>query len=144
MRRGRVGRLPAQPCREHHRDGIATDHVLVDDARPVQILGYCALSAAQLGLHELSGQDRKRLPAYSVPAMRLGRLAVSAQAKGKGYGQLLLGHAANLAVALRQTLGIRVLIVDVKDARAAAFYAAHRFRHIDSDALTLYLPVSVR
>ena len=62
----------------------------------------------------------------------------------QGAGKLLWPVVGNLAVALRQTLGIRVLIVDVKDARAAAFYAAHRFRHIDSDALTLYLPVSVR
>lgn len=127
---------------QHQRDGIATTHVLVDDAQPSRVLGYCALSAAQLHLHDLQAQDRKRLPAHPVPALRMGRLAVSADARGQGHGQLLLGHAVHLALSVRQTMGVRVLIVDAKDARAAAFYEAHGFSATDGGATTLYLPVA--
>ena len=63
---------------QHARDGIATTHVLTDDAAPASILGYCTLSAAQLLLHELAEADRARLPTHPVPAMRMGRLAVAA------------------------------------------------------------------
>jgi len=73
--------------------------------------------------------------------LRIGRLAVSADARGKGYGRLLFGHAANRAVALRETLGVRVLLVDAKDERAAAFYAAFGFRPTSDAAMTLYLPI---
>ena len=38
---------------QHQRDGIATTHVLIDDAQPARILGYCSLSAAQLHLSSL-------------------------------------------------------------------------------------------
>lgn len=127
---------------QHQRDGIATTHVLIDDAEPAWILGYCSLSAAQLHLQELREDDRKRLPAYPVPAIRMGRLAVSSAEQGRGYGQLLLGHAVNLALFVRQTMGVRVLIVDAKDARAAAFYQGFGFRCTASAALTLYLPIS--
>lgn len=127
---------------QHQRDGIATIHVLTEEAQPSRVLGYCALSAAQLYLHELHEQDRKRLPAYPVPAMRMGRLAVAQTEQGKGYGQLLLGHAVNLALSVRQTLGVRVLIVDAKDAQAAAFYQSYGFRPTRSEALSLYLPIS--
>jgi len=65
-----------QRAAQHQREGIATVHVLVDSAQPSRILGYCALSAAQLYLHELHEADRKRLPAWPVPAMRMGRLAI--------------------------------------------------------------------
>lgn len=126
---------------QHQRDGITTTHVLIDEAAPTRILGYCALSAAQLLLHDLTEADRQRLPAYPVPAMRMGRLAVSAAEQGKGYGQLLVGHAVNLALSVRGTLGVRVLVVDAKDARAAAFYRAYGFRPTASAALTLYLPL---
>lgn len=126
---------------QHQHDGIATTHVLIDEAEPARILGYCSLSAAQLHLHELREEDRKRLPAYPVPVMRMGRLAVSAQEQRRGHGQLLLGHAVNLALSLRQTMGIRVLIVDAKDAQAAAFYEGFGFRRTASAALTLYLPL---
>ena len=131
-----------QRAGQHHRDGIATTHVLTDDAQPARILGFCALSAAQLHLSELQQGDLKRLPAYPVPAMRMGRLAVSASEQGKGYGQLLLGHVVNLALSVRQTMGVRVLIVDAKDAQAAAFYERYGFRPTTSTALSLYLPIS--
>jgi len=48
-----------QHAGQHQRDGIATIHVLIDDEDPARILGYRALSAAQLYLHELSEADRK-------------------------------------------------------------------------------------
>lgn len=130
-----------QRAGQHQRDGIATTHVLIDDAQPTRILGYCALSAAQLCLHELQEEDRKRLPTYPVLAIRVGRLAVSQSEKGKGYGQLLLGHAVNLALSVRQTMGVRVLVVDAKDAQVAAFYEGFGFRRTASAALTLYLPL---
>lgn len=130
-----------QRAGQHQRDGIATPHVLVDDTQPTCILGYCTLSAAQLYLHELNEDDRKRLPAYPVPAIRVGRLAVSQAEKGKGYGQLLLGHAVNLAISIRQTMGVRVLVVDAKDTQALAFYETFGFRRAADSSLTLHLPL---
>jgi GNAT superfamily N-acetyltransferase len=130
-----------QRAGQHQRDGIATTHVLIDDAAPARLLGYCALSAAQLHLTELRPPDRKRLPAYPVPAIRLSRLAVAQAEQGRGHGQLLLGHAVNLALSVRSTLGVRVMVVDAKDARAAAFYEGFGFRRTASAAMTLYLPL---
>src|ERR1700761_8723515 len=97
---------------QHQRDGIATTHVLIDDEQSARILGYCSLSAAQIHLCDLREEDRKRLPAYPVPAMRVARLAVLQSEKGKGYGQLMVGHAVNLALSVRQTMGVRALGVD--------------------------------
>jgi len=89
----------------------------------------------------LSEADRKRLPTWPIPAMRMARLAIAASEQGKGYGKILLGHVVNLACSVRQTMGVRVLIVDAKDASAAAFYQDYGFRPTTSQALTLYLPV---
>lgn len=127
-----------QQAGQHQRDGIATTHVLTDDGDPARILGYCSLAAAQLHLHDLQAADRRRLPAYPVPAVRLGRLAVASDVQGQGYGRLLLGHAMNCAVALRAQLGVRVLLVDALDERAAAFYRLHGFHETAEQALTLY------
>ena len=130
-----------QQASQHQRDGIATTHVLTDDSDPARILGYCSLAAAQLQLHDLQPADRRRLPAYHVPAVRLGRLAVAIEVQAKGYGRLLLGHAVNCCVALRGQLGVRMLVVDVLDERAAAFYRLHGFHKTAEQALTLYLPL---
>lgn len=131
-------------ARQHQRDGITTTHVLLEDTDPTRILGYCSLSAAQLRVLELDEADRKRLPSHPVPAMRMGRLAVSACEQGKGYGQLLVAHAVNLALSARQAMGVKVLVVDAKDERAATFYETFGFRCTTNAALTLYLPISDR
>ena len=128
-----------QRAGQHQRDGIATTHVLIDDAQPDRILGYCALSAAQLHLQQLREEDRKRLPAHPVPAVRMGRLAIAQSEQGKGHGQLLLGHAVNLALSMRKSMGVRVLIVDAKNAQVQRFYEAYGFRACVSGDRAMYL-----
>lgn len=128
-----------QRAGQHQRDGIATTHVLIDDAQPARILGYCALSAAQLHLQQLREEDRKCLPAHPAPAMRMGRMAIARTEQGKGHGQLLLGHAVNLALSMRKSMGIRVLVVDAKDPQAQRFYEAYGFRACIGGGRALYL-----
>lgn len=126
---------------QHHRDGIATTHVLVDTAQPARILGYYTLSAAQVLLSDLQEHDRRRLPRYPVPAARMGRLAVAVDAQGSGHGALLLAHAVTRCLALRSELGVRLLLVDALSEEAAAFYRLHGFRETSQRARTLYLPL---
>lgn len=94
---------------------------------------------AQLHLQDLQSADRKRLPKYPVPAVRIARLAVSHVEQGKSYGSLLLGHVMNCSMLLRTQLGVRVVIVDALDVQAANFYRKYGFRSASDDALTLYL-----
>lgn len=126
---------------QHHRDGIATTHVLIDDASPARVLGYYTLSAAQLLLADLQGADRRRLPRYPVPAARMGRLAVEASEQGKGHGDFLLGHAISRCLDLREHLGVHVLLVDALHEKAARFYRAYGFRDTSDGSPTLYLPL---
>lgn len=130
-----------QQAAQHHRDGISTTHVLVDAADPARILGYYSLSAAQLLLTDLQDADRKRLPNYPVPAIRMGRLAVSASEQGKGHGDYLLAHAVARCLGLRDQLGVRVLLVDALHEKAARFYRAYGFREATANSHTLYLPL---
>jgi GNAT superfamily N-acetyltransferase len=127
---------------QHHRDGIATTHVLVDDAMPTRVLGYYTLSAAQLLLTELHEADRRRLPSYPVPAVRMGRLAVAMDERGRGYGDFLLGHAVKCCLGLRDTLGVRVMLVDALHDKAAGFYRAYGFRETEVGGHALYLPLA--
>lgn len=136
-----LDRYLKQQATQHHREGVSTTHVLVDDALPEQVLGYYSLAAAQLLLTDLQESDRKRLPRYPVPAIRLGRLAVASQVQGKGHGELLLGHAVTRCLSLREQLGVRVLLVDALHEKATSFYLAYGFRLATAQASVLYLPL---
>jgi len=104
-----------------------------------RIAGYYTLASASISLVDLPADLAKRLPRYpSVPAVRMGRLAVDQTFQGRGLGGALLADA--LTRALRAEIAAYALVVDAKDATAAAFYQHHGFLAFASQPLTLFLP----
>jgi len=126
---------------QHRAKGIATSFVLVDSAQPTRILGYYSLSAATLAFERLADSDRKGLPAYPIPAVRIGRLASSISARGTGIGESLLQNAVKRVLQARGTLGVCAIVVEAKDGSAEAFYRRYRFRLCDVQSRQLYLPL---
>ena len=133
-----------QRASQHQRDGISTTHVLVENEGDSLLLGYYSLAAAQLQLCELQEADRRRLPRYPVPAIRMVRLAVATSQQGKKLGDFLLAHAVARCLDLREQLGVRVMLVDALHEKAARFYRAYGFRDVSdlsSESESLYLPL---
>ncbi|HEX3951828.1 MAG TPA: GNAT family N-acetyltransferase [Steroidobacteraceae bacterium] len=126
---------------QYRSKGIATTFVLVDSERPSLILGYYSLSAASLAFERLTEADRKGLPAYPVPAVRIGRLATSISIRGQRLGELLLQNAIKRTLQARNLLGVHAVVVNAKSAAAEGFYRKYGFRLCDSKNRQLYLPL---
>lgn len=110
-------------------------------AGEAQIAGFYTLASASLLLANLPLSVQKKLPRYpTVPAVRMGRLAVDQGFKGQGLGAALLADA--LARTLRSDIAAYALVVDAKDETAAAFYQHHGFIRLPEQALTLFLPLA--
>jgi predicted GNAT family N-acyltransferase len=129
---------------QHRLKEIATTFVLIDSDQPARILGYYTLSAATLSFAKLTEADRKGLSAYPVPAVRIGRLAGAASARGQGLGELLLQNAIKRILQARGTLGVYAVVVEAKDSSAERFYRKYGFRLCDAKSRQLYLPLGVR
>ncbi len=126
---------------QHRVKGIATTFVLIDSERPSRILGYYSLSAASLAFARLTEADRKGLPAYPVPAVRIGRLATSLSVRRQGLGELLLQNVIKRVLHARNTLGVHAVLVEAKDTAAEGFYRKYGFRLCDPKSRQLYLPL---
>jgi GNAT superfamily N-acetyltransferase len=126
---------------QHRVKGIATTFVLVDPGRPSRVLGYYSLSAASLAFERLTEADRKGLPTYPVPAVRIGRLATSPSVRGQGFGELLLQNAIKRVLQARNTLGVHAVLVEAKDSAAERFYRKYGFRLCNPTSRQLYLPL---
>ena len=83
---------------QQNAKGISTVFVLVDDAAPSKLLGFYTLSAAQVGVQQLSDAERRKLPRYPVPCFRMGRIARTLESRGAGLGEVLLGCAVDSAL----------------------------------------------
>lgn len=113
--------------------------VLINDEN--QALGYYTLSAAGISLTDLPPHLHKKLPRYpSVPAIRMGRLAVNQADCGKGFGGVLLIDALQRAAATE--IGAYALLVDAKDQSAVQFYQHYGFMTLQDTPNTLLYPLA--
>ncbi len=105
-----------------------------------RIAGYYTLSAADAPVSDLPAEITRRLPRYpSVPAARIGQLAIDRRFQGRRLGGALLLNAAMRA--LRSEIAVFALVVDAKDDEAAAFYRHHGFSAFASNPLQLIVPI---
>lgn len=105
------------------------------------IAGFYTLSAADIPLTDLPTDMTKRLPRYpTLPAARLGRLAVDHRFAGKKLGATLLADAILRAAA--SEVAVFAMIVDAKDAQAEAFYRHHGLASYGSLPGRLMAPLS--
>jgi len=125
----------------HRRRGVSQTYVLVESREASRVLGYYALSAAQLEVAALTEADRKRLPRYPVPCIRMGRFAMSLSKRGQGLGKLLIGAAVDRCLKTRQEVAAYALIVGAKDRTAAEFYEHYGLVRCRDAAQTLRLPL---
>jgi ribosomal protein S18 acetylase RimI-like enzyme len=121
------------------RRRVAACFVALADGQ--RIAGYYTLASASLLLGDLPANTSKMLPRYpTVPAVRMGRLAVDQAFTGRGLGAALLADALNRAV--RSEIAAFALVVDAQDEAASAFYLHHGFLALPDSPLTLFLPLA--
>jgi predicted N-acetyltransferase YhbS len=105
-----------------------------------QIIGYYTLSALAIEVTALPPEMAKTAGRYQlVPAVLLGRLAVDIRFAGQGMGSLLLYNAMRRV--LRTGIGVKAIIVDALDERAARYYEQFDFKRFADNPLRLYLPL---
>ena len=111
------------------------------ETRTGQVAAYYTLSAASIPLMDLPPEEAKRLPRYpTLPAVRIGRLAVDQRFQSRGLGAASLMDAAHRT--LQAAAAAFAILVDAKNDQAAAFYQHHGFRAIMSQPRTLFLPIA--
>ena len=122
------------------RRRVAACFVAVETASG-NVAAYYTIAAASLPLVDLPPQEAKRLPRYpTLPAVRIGRLAVDQRFQGRGLGAALLVDAARRT--LQAPPAVFALLVDAKNDQAVAFYRRYGFRSLASRPPTLFLPLA--
>lgn len=105
-----------------------------------RIAGYYTLASASILLQNLPANVGKKLPRYpSLPAIRLGRLAIDSGFQRRGLGGALLADALHRA--LHSEIAAFAMVVDAKDDSALAFYQHHGFISLQDSPWALFLPL---
>lgn len=105
-----------------------------------KILGYYTLSTVSAELAEIPENIRKKLPRYpDVPMVLLGRLGITKEAQGKGYGEVLLIDACRRILQTSESVGIWAVAVEPLNESARRFYQRFQFEDLGKDRMFLTL-----
>jgi len=115
-----LDRYLQQQARQDAEKRVAAAFVLVEPPAN-KVLGYYTLSASVITADALPAGLAKKLPRYpQLPVTLLGRLGVDQSQKGKGLGEFLLMDALHRRLEAATEIAAMAVIVDAKDAVAAA------------------------
>lgn len=122
---------------------LSRTFVLTDGDDP-RILGFFAITPCAVNILDVPEKERKKYPPQQgLPAVRLARLAVGLQYRGKGFGEVLLAEAMSITVKVAESVGAIGLFVDAKDETAKSFYEKYGFAVTNSSKpLQLFLPLA--
>jgi GNAT superfamily N-acetyltransferase len=123
------------------RRNVAAPFVMLDPSGV--IVGYYTLSAYALLLSEVPPAVAQKLPRYPrLPATLLGRLAVSADHRGRNLGRLLLMDALHRSWRNSAEVASMGVVVDIYDESAKAFSLHHEFLPLLDHSNRLFLAMA--
>jgi len=128
-------------ARQNMDKGLSKTFVLIDTAKPTEIIAYMSLVVCEVLTKEIPHQWTKKYP-QRIPAAKLAKLAVSQTQQHKGYGEMLLIDAMQKTLQVSQKMGIAGLFVDAKHAPAKAYYHQFGFLSLPEQLENLFLPLS--
>jgi len=129
-------------ARQNDNRGIAKTFLAIPASGSLKIDGYYTVSASVIEYESLPEAYHRGMPAYPIPAMLIGRLAVDNSVKGQGLGGELLADALYRAVRASQEIGIYAVRVDAIDFQAKEFYLKYEFIPFQNNELSLFLPMA--
>lgn len=128
-----------QTARQHKEKGISSTFVVVSEEASMEVLGFYAISLAELINADLPAQYRNRLPT-KVPVFRLGRLATAKGHQGRGIGAFMLFDAIERVTRITKEVGGIGLVVNAKSS-AVDFYSKYGFKQMADHSHNLFLPL---
>lgn len=126
---------------QNERKGLGRTYVAVADPDGKRVVGYYTISTGHVVIEHLAAEQRRGLPRYPLPVVRLGRLAVDVRYQRQGLGALLLRHGLGRALAVSATVGVYAVDVTAKDERARDFYVKFGFIPLVDSPMHLFLPL---
>ncbi len=95
------------------RHSVGATYVAESVEAPRAVIGYHTLAAGSIPRNAFPSEIGRRLSPYpEIPVVLLARLAVDRRFQRRGIGESLLAHALDRALAVREQIGCRCIIVD--------------------------------
>ena len=103
------------------------------------VIGYFSVAAASIEPLDATTRAAKGQGRQSIPAILIGRLAITQSEQDRGLGEALLIEALRKSASAAETIGARVVLVNAIHDEAKTFYLKYGFESSPTDPLHLML-----
>lgn len=100
------------------------------------VVGFYALAAGGIAIDQAPGRLKRNMP-DPIPAVVLGRLAITRSEQGTGLGRALLRDAMQRIALAAEQVGIALVLVHALSEQARRFYLAAGFSGSPLDPMVL-------
>jgi GNAT superfamily N-acetyltransferase len=138
----RMNEFLRQHARRAHEQDASKTFCAVPDAEPGRILGFYTITPSAAAHADVPAALTKGLARHEVPGFKLARIATDRSVAGRGLGGQMLAAAALRCLRIAAQAGGRLLIIDAKNDRAAAWYAKYGAEPLRDKPLTLAIPLA--
>lgn len=123
---------------QDRKRNIAIPYIIYDKDRQ-KIIGYYTLSMSGINLEELPQDLAKKLLKYPIIGVNLiGRLAVSHDYRGYGWGKLLIMDALHRSLDISKATAAFTVVVEAIDDEAVRFYQRFDFQAFPDRSFKLF------
>ena len=132
-----------QEAWEDQEMGLSTTFLLVNEERK-NIMAYLSLCNDAIRL-DFDEKSEKGVPYYTIPALKIARLAVSSQYQKQGLGKQLIFLAAYQGTQIREVSGVVFITLDCYEHRKS-YYESYGFveNNIQPEKRLYDSPISMR
>jgi GNAT superfamily N-acetyltransferase len=97
------------------------------------VMSFYAMNAHSLDITTLSTTYQKMFPRYdAIPSVYLSMLGVHVKCQGCGVGSYMMADAMKQVLSVSEYIGVKFLVLDALNARAAALYQRLGFERLSS------------
>lgn len=127
-------------ARQHMKKGISRTYVAVP-VGSAEVLGYYTLSTGSIVFASLPAPEARKLPAYPIPVIHIGRLAVARTSQGCGLDGAILIDALRRSARVADQVGVYAVTVHALNDAVRTFYIRHGLTSLDDHPRHLYIPL---
>jgi GNAT superfamily N-acetyltransferase len=136
-----LDRFLQELARQYDKRNLGKTYVALKPGSNI-VHGYYTILASSIPFESVPAEISRKLPTHPIPAVKLGRLAVSEECQRQLLGEKLLLDSFQRTVLVSLDLGIHAIQVYAIDDSAASFYRKYGFAPLHDQPHHLFLPLS--
>ncbi|MCF6289037.1 MAG: GNAT family N-acetyltransferase [Proteobacteria bacterium] len=134
-----INKYLKQQANQNAKKSYSQTHVLIDDIRPSQIIGFYTLTSVLID-KPIQHQINIKYP-QNLFGVNLARMGVDVNFQGSSFSEILIIDAIEKTIFIDKNMGSQGLFLDAKNDKLIKYYEGYGFELIVDKNKKMWMPI---